>query len=217
MPLADAPPPHGKDDASSGYYQDPLGAPKLREWDGARWTDRTRKLQPDDAEPSAAYTRSRLIVPRPFRFSGTYRLVEEDGREFLHVPGPRWFSRELRVCDSEGTEVARLRPAAHWLLPVDGYKVFRDDVQVGRLRSPEGSIKYGEGSSTFIAGVFDGGEYKFIREMRLVARLTPERRSLRRTTYYDLEIAQDIDPVPIVAACVGLDQMNRMVFTGGGG
>jgi hypothetical protein len=49
----------------------------------------------------------------------------------------------------------------------------------------------------------------------MVARLTPERGSLRRTTYYDLEIAQDIDPVPIVAACVGLDQMDRMVFTGG--
>jgi uncharacterized protein YxjI len=217
MKLADAPPPHGKEDSGPGYYQDPRGAPRLREWDGTQWTDRTRKIQPADPEPASAYTRSRLVVPRPFRFSGTYRVVEEDGRESFHVPGPRWFSRELRVCDSEWTELAWLRPGAHWLLPFDGYKVLRDDVQIGRLRGGEASIKYGEGPSTPIVGISFGGDFKFIQALRIVARLTPERRSLRPNLYYDLEIAEDTDPVPIVAACVGFDQMKRAVFTGGGG
>lgn len=217
MQLADAPPPHGKDDSSPGYYQDPRGAPRLREWDGTRWTDRTRKIQPADAEPASVYTRSRLVVPRPFRFSGTYRVVEEDGRDSFHVPGPRWFSRELRVCDSEGTELARLRSANGWWLPFDGYKVSRGDVDVARLRLGEASIKYGEGLSTPIAGISLGGDYTFIQELRIVARLISQRRFLRPNHYYDLEMAEDIDPVPIVAACVGLDQMKRAVFTGGGG
>jgi uncharacterized protein YxjI len=219
MKLADAPPPYGKDDARPGYYQDPRGAARLREWDGTRWTDRTRKMNPADAQPASSYTRSRLIVPRPFRFSGTYRVVEEDGRESFHVPGPRWFSRELRVCDSEGIELARLRSAEGWWLPFGGYKVFRGDVVVARI--PLGgsvSIKSGEGASTPIAAVLSGGTYAFIQQLSIVARLNSQRKFLRPTTYYDLEIAQDIDvdPVLIVAACVGIDQADRAVFTGGG-
>jgi uncharacterized protein YxjI len=219
MQLADAPPPYGKDDTRPGYYQDPLGAPKFREWDGSRWTDGTRKITLADAEPAAAYTRSRLIVPRPFRFSGTYRVVEEDGRESFNVPGPRWFSLELRVCDSEGTELARLRTAERWWVPgVHGYKVFRTDVEVARLPSwGSGLTTLDGGVSSPIAIAFSGGTYSLIQESRVVARLTDQRKLLRPRTYYDLEIAQGIDPVLIVAACVGIDQMDRQVFTGGGG
>ena len=217
--LADAPPPYNKDDARPGDYQDPLGAARLREWDGSRWTDRTRKMKPADAQPLSACTRSRLIVPRPFRFSGTYRVVEEDGRESFHVPGPRWFSRELGVCDSEGTELARLRSAEGWWFPFGGYEVFRGDVVVARI--PLGgsvSIKSGAGASTPIAAVLSGGTYTFVQELRTVARLIDQRRFLRPRTYYELEMAQDIDVdrVLIVAACVGIDQVDRAVFTGGG-
>jgi uncharacterized protein YxjI len=219
MQLADAPPPYGKDDTRPGHYQDPLGTAKLREWDGSRWTDRARKMKPADAQPLSAYTRSRLIVPRPFRFSGTYRVVEEDGRESFRVPGPRWFSRELGVCDSEGTELARLRSAEGWWLPFGGYEVFRGDVVVARI--PLGgsiSIKSGEGVSKPTAAVFSGGTTTFIQQLRIVARLTDQRRFLRPRTHYDLEMAQDsdIDPVLIVAVCVGIDQVDRAVLTGGG-
>jgi hypothetical protein len=141
-------------------------------------------------------------------------VVEKDEREAFHVPGPRWFSRGLRVCDSEGTEVARLRPVGRWWLPAVGYKLFRGEVEVARLR-PWGLVS-AEGVSTSIRGRFFGGDFKFIQGSRIVARLTSKRRFLRPTTSYDLEVAQDIDPVLVVAVCVGIDQMNRMVFTGGG-
>jgi uncharacterized protein YxjI len=220
MPLADAPPPYGKGGAPPGNYQDPLGSDQLRQWDGSRWTDRTDKMNPADAQALSAYTRSRLIVPRPFRFSGTYRVVEEDGRESFHVPGPRWFSRELLVCDSEGTELARLRSAEGWWWGFGGYKVFRGDVLVARV-PPWGSvsIKPGEGVSRPIVAAFSDGNYTFIQQLRVLARLRDQRKFLRPRTCYDLEIAQDIDidPVLIVAVCVGIDQVNRAVFTGGGG
>jgi hypothetical protein len=97
-------------------------------------------------------------------------------------------------------------------LPFDGYKVFRGDLDFARLRLGEASITYGEGLSTPIAGISLSGDYTFIQELRIVARLIPR----RRHHYYDLEMAEGIDPVPIVATCVGLDQMDRVVFTGGG-
>jgi Protein of unknown function (DUF2510) len=214
MRLADAPPPNGKGDAPPGKYQDPFGSDRLREWDGSRWTDRTQKLEPADARPLSAHTRSHLIVPRPFRFSGTYHVVEENGRELFHVPGPRWFSNELRVCNAEGTELSRLRSANAWFLPFGGYKVFRGDEVVGRV--PHGgsiSIKSGKGGSTPIAVTFSGGTYAFIRQLSVVARLNYEGKPP-----YELEIAQDvdIDPVLIVAVSVGIDQVNRAVLTGGG-
>jgi hypothetical protein len=122
--------------------------------------------------------------------------------------------------DSEGTELARLRSAEGGWWGFGGYKVFRGDVLVARV-PPWGSvsIKPGEGVSTPIAAAFSDGNYTFIQQLRVLARLRDQRKVLRPRTCYDLEIAQDIDidPVLIVAVCVGIDQVNRAVFTGGGG
>ena len=92
-------------------------------------------------------------------------------------------------------------------MPFGGYEVFRGDVVVARIPL-EGSvsIQSGEGVSKPIAAVFSGGTYTFIQELRIVARLSSEREFLRPATYYDLEMAQDIDidPVLIVAVVLAL-------------
>jgi len=219
MSLADAPPPNGQSDAAPGKYQDPFGSAQLRQWDGSRWTDRVQKLKPADAQPLAALTISSLIVPRPFRFSGTYRVVEEDGRQSFHVPGPRWLSRGLRVCDSDGVERAGLEPLNHWWLPFGGYKVLRGDVIVGRIRyGGDTSITAGKGVPSPIAAAYSDGVYAFIQDLSIVGRLSSPRGSVRPRSQYDLEIAQDaVDSALIVAVSVGIDQVNRAVFTGGGG
>ena len=217
MELADAPPPNGEEATHHpGYYQDPLSASHLRQWDGSHWTLSTRVMTPADAEPASAYTRSRLILSPPFRFSRTYRVVEEDGRESFHVPRFRWFYRELRVCDREGAEVARLlRSMQSWVLPLETFKVFQGDVEVARLSRFGFQVKQpGAGANTSISTKtgWSASNFTFVSAFRIVARLIPERRFLRRVTYYDLEIAQDVDPVLIVAACIGLMRMS----TGGG-
>src|SRR5262249_22044890 len=125
------------------------------------------------------------------------------------------FSRGLGVCGSDGVEEARLEPLNHWWLPFGGYKVFRGDeivALVPHLRSA--SIRSGEGAQTPIAVAESHWIYSFIRELSVVARL-----NYTGKDPYDLEIARDanVDPLLIVAVSVGIDQVNRAVFTGGGG
>ena len=209
--LADALPPD-KGDPPSGYYPDPFGSPMLREWDGAGWTQSVRKLDPASAEPASAFTRYQLVVPRKFHPADPYVISEEEtGGERYEVPRGRSLNRQLRVLDKGGVEVARL---GRW-----GRELIRGDEVVGAITPGEQdqySLRTGN-VRTVIVGNRKRREHYFVRglEGRLVGRLT-KRERFGRT--YDLEIAESIDPVPIVAACIAIHihRAEGSAFGGGG-
>jgi Protein of unknown function (DUF2510) len=116
------PPPGDEADSPAGYYPDPLGAPKLREWDGSSWTRRARRMTTDDAEAASGYRQWRLTVPRPFPWADPHRVLCQDGQELFVVPGGRWFYRDVRVCERDGTERVRLRRRGHWWFASTGYE-----------------------------------------------------------------------------------------------
>jgi Protein of unknown function (DUF2510) len=209
LSLAEAPPPD-EGNPSPGYYPDPLGSVGLREWDGARWTQTVRQVDPTLAKPASAYTQHLLVVPRVFPYADPYVINDQaDGGKHFEVPGGRWFFRQLRVLDAGGVEVARLRRKDPWWLPEPrGHHMIFGETEGAII--PYGlnrySLRVSAGVRTAIIGDRKGNMHSFIggREGRLVARLT-KRGSRER----DLEVAQDTDPVPIVAACVAIDQNRR--------
>ena len=98
-----------------------------------------------------------------------------------------------------------------------GGELFRGDEVVGAITPGEQdqySLRTGN-VRTVIVGYQNRRELYFVRglEGRLVGRLT-KRERFGRT--YDLEIAESIDPVPIVAACIAIHIRGR-IFGGGGG
>jgi uncharacterized protein YxjI len=60
------------------------------------------------------------------------------------------------------------------------------------------------------------GERVFIRTGRIVARMKRAGKSPFRRSTYDLEIARDVDRVPIVTACIAIQLAERQLFRGGG-
>ena len=202
--------PPDKGDSPSGYYPDPFGSPMLREWDGAGWTQSVRKLDPASAEPASPFTRYQLVMPRRIRWVDPYLINEERaGGERYEVPGG-WSDRELRVLDKGGVEVAHLRRRGARV-----HELIRGDEVIGAITPGERdqySLRTGN-VRTVIVGDRKRREHYFVRglEGRLVGRLT-KRERFGRT--YDLEIAESIDPVPIVAACVAMDKTRD---SGGGG
>src|SRR5262245_18824263 len=227
MSLVNARPPDEGEDAPPGFYEDPFGGAKLREWNGTSWTEAVRKSQLDDALEAAAYSRCRLLVPRPPPFADPYRVVEEDGRESFTVPGGRWFYRQLCVCDPSGAELLRLRRNGHWWWPESDYMLLRGDSQLARFRERESRFHWpgmlpaeiGMSNAIFVLrNKWTSLDHTFIQKGRIVARLIDRRRLFRLRSFYDLELAQDADPLPFVAAGVALDRMNRQwLGTGGGG
>jgi hypothetical protein len=206
---SEAAPPGGKGDAAPGFYPDPLGSmDRLREWDGSRWTDRVRKAQPADAEPASAYRRYRLVVPRLFPFADAYRVTDEGhGSLSFEVPGGRWFYRELRILDAAGIELTRLRRKGRWWWPMPGYVRIRDGL-------PEPIIPItADGARTLVVEEKRGRKCSFIRDGRLVGLLNKRGRSGRS---YDLDVAQDVEAMPIVAYCIAIDRNRRHWFGMGG-
>jgi uncharacterized protein YxjI len=154
------------------------------------------------SQESAPHARYRLKVASGVR-KERYVVVDEDGRGYCEVTGPN----PLKVADAHGTELAQLRfDEAFYVPSTEKHQLYRGDTNVATIERRRRGITMttGEGEKTVVTRGRFGREHLLMHSGAVTGRLRRRRFQGQRT--YEIELAADVDPIPLLLTAVLIDR-----------
>ena len=157
-------------------------------------------------------TRYRLVLASaPTATFERWVVEDEHGHRLCEMAETRTVA--LTVRDANGTELAQLRYAGGFYLPnIRTFELSRGDVKLATIerRRRRFTVSTEEGEETLVTRDRRAREHTFTRSGVLLGRLRRLRfqSGLRRA--YDLELAGDVDPIPLFAMVVLVDRSRRL-------
>jgi hypothetical protein len=137
---------------------------------------------------------------------------DEHGHRFCEMAEARTLALTFR--DANGTELAQLRFVGGFYIPnTETYELSRGDVKLATIerRRRRFTVSTEEGEGMLVTRNRRDREHTFTRGGVLLGRLRRRRfqSGLRRS--YDLvEVAKDVEPIPLLATAVLIDRSRRL-------
>jgi uncharacterized protein YxjI len=148
--------------------------------------------------------RYRLTAASSFR-TQRYLVADEASASFCEFTG----GSLLKISDSTGAELASLRRVDDYYFQKPRYELLRGEISLGTIERAfrKFTIIPAGGGKMVIARDWLKTKRQCARDGSIVGHVARRRFQGKRT--YEVDLAEDIDPLPILCAVVAIDQCRR--------